>query len=130
MNSGLDWLAASGILIALMWLPYTLEAIAHQGLMAVLGNRESPAAPAPWAARVRRAHANAVENLVPFAALLLAAQALGVQAGATAAAGAVYFWARLIHFLSYAAGIVLVRTLAFLGGWAATLWLGWMIALR
>lgn len=127
MNTGLHWLAASSVLTALMWLPYGLELIAHQGLMAALGNRERPGEPAAWAARTKRAHANAVENLVVFAALLLAAQAIGIKADLTAAAGAIYFWARLIHFLSYAAGIVLVRTLAFLGGWIATLWVGWAV---
>lgn len=124
MNTGMDWLAASCMLTALMWLPYGLEMIVHQGLMAALGNRERVAEPAPWAARVRRAHANAVENLVVFAALMLIAQMMQVRADVTAAAGAIYFFARLIHFLSYAAGIVLVRTLAFLGGWIATLWVG------
>lgn len=127
MNTGLQWLAASCVLTALIWLPYGLEMIAHQGLMAALGNREGMSEPAPWAARVRRAHANAVENLVVFAALLLIAQIIGIKSDVTAAAGQVYFWARLIHLLSYAAGIVLVRTLAFLGGWIATLWIGWTI---
>jgi uncharacterized MAPEG superfamily protein len=126
MSTGLQWLAASCVLTALIWLPYSLELIVHQGLMTALGNRESLGEPAPWAARLRRAHANAVENLVVFAALLLAAQAMGVKGDATAAAGEVYFWARLIHVLAYGAGILLVRTLAFVGGWVATLWLGWM----
>lgn len=127
MDTGLEWLAASCVLTALMWLPYALELIAHQGLMAAIGNREALREPAPWAARLRRAHANAVENLVVFAALLLVAQAMGTQAEVTAAAGAIYFWARLIHLLSYVAGIVFVRTLAFLGGWIATLWIGWAV---
>jgi uncharacterized MAPEG superfamily protein len=127
MNTGLAWLAASCVLTAFMWVPYGLELIAHQGLMAMLGNRERLAEPAPWAARTRRAHANAVENLVVFAALMLVAQAIGIGAGVTAATGAIYFWARLIHFLSYAAGIVFVRTFAFLGGWIATLWVGWVV---
>jgi uncharacterized MAPEG superfamily protein len=127
MNTGLQWLAASCVLTALIWLPQVLELIGRQGLMAALGNRDDLSEPAPWAARVRRAHANAVENLAVFAALLLAAQAMGVPARLGAAAAEVYFWARLIHFLSYAAGIVLVRTLAFLGGWIATLWLGWAV---
>lgn len=130
MNTGLDWLAASCVLAALMWLPYALELIAHQGLMTALGNRDHVAEPAPWAARVRRAHANAVENLVVFAPLMLVAHAMGIDAGVTTAAGAIYFWARLIHFLSYAAGIVLVRTLAFAGGWIATLWVGWAVLVR
>jgi uncharacterized MAPEG superfamily protein len=127
MNDGIYWLGASCVLTALIWLPYGLELIVHQGLMAALGNRDVPAEPAAWAARLRRAHANAVENLVVFAALLLAAHAAGVRAEALSAAGEVYFWARLIHILSYAAGIVLVRTLAFLGGWVATLWIGWQV---
>jgi uncharacterized MAPEG superfamily protein len=127
MNDGLHWLAATCVLTALMWLPYGLELIAHQGLMSAIGNRDGLREPAPWAARVRRAHANAVENLVVFAAVLLIAQATAVKPEVIAAAGQIYFWARLIHFLSYAAGIVLVRTLAFVGGWIATLWLGWMV---
>jgi uncharacterized MAPEG superfamily protein len=62
-----------------------------------------------------------------FAALMLVAQAMAAKAEVTAAAGAIYFWARLIHVLSYAAGIVFVRTLAFLAGWIATLWIGWAV---
>lgn len=127
MNDQLHWLAATCFLTALMWLPYGLEMIVHQGLMAAIGNRETPGAPAPWAARVKRAHANAVENLVVFAVLVLIAQATGADAAVIASAAQVYFWARLIHFLSYAAGIVLVRTLAFAGGWVATLWVAWAV---
>jgi uncharacterized MAPEG superfamily protein len=121
------WLAATCILTALMWLPYMLEMIVHEGLMAALSNREKAGTPAPWAARIKRAHANAVENLVVFAALFLVAQTLGIKAEAIAAPCAIYFWARLIHFLSYAAGIVVVRTAAFFCGWIATLWVAFVI---
>lgn len=127
MNEALHWLAASCALTALMWLPYGLEMIIHQGLMAAIGNRDALSEPAAWAGRVRRAHANAVENLVVFAAILLTAQAAGSKVEVMAAAAQIYFWARLIHVLSYAAGIVLVRTLAFVGGWIATLWLGYAL---
>jgi uncharacterized MAPEG superfamily protein len=121
MSKELWWLAAAATMAALLWLPYSLEMIVHAGLRVALGNRESVPAPAPWAARARRAHANAVENLVVFAALLLAAQAAGVHNAITAAAAAVYFWARFIHALAYLAGIILVRTLAFVAGWIASL---------
>jgi uncharacterized MAPEG superfamily protein len=127
MNDALHWLAATGVLTALLWLPYGLEMIAHQGLMAAIGNRDAMREPAPWAARCRGAHANAVENLVVFASLLIAATIGGVDVRITAAAAQIYFWARLVHVLSYAAGIVLVRTLAFVGGWIATLWVGWSL---
>ena len=127
MNEALHWLAASCVLTALIWLPYGLEMILHQGLMTAIGNREALREFAPWAARLRRAHANAVENLAVFAAILLVAHAAGDKAGITAAAAQIYFWARLVHLLSYAAGIVMVRTLAFVGGWIATLWVGYAV---
>ena len=127
MNEALHWLAASCVLTGLIWVPYALELIVNQGLMAAIGNREALREPAPWAARLRRAHANAVENLVVFAPLVLIAQLGGAKPEITAGAAQIYFWARLIHFLSYAAGIVLVRTLAFVGGVVATLWLGWSV---
>ena len=127
METGLHWLVATCMLTALIWLPYGLELIVHQGLMAAMGNRDALREPAPWAARLRRAHANAVENLVLFAALVLVADAVGTRPEVTAAAAQLYFWSRLIHLLSYAAGIVLVRTLAFVAGWLATVWLGWSL---
>lgn len=127
MNEALHWLAASAVLTALLWLPYGLEMIVHQGLMAAIGNRDALRDPAAWASRCKRAHGNAVENLVVFATLLIIATMAGVNLQITAAAAQIYFWARLIHFLSYAAGIVLVRTLAFVGGWIATLWVGWAL---
>ena len=127
MNEALHWLAASCVLTALIWLPYGLEMIVHQGLMAAIGNRDAMREPAAWAARLKRAHANAVENLVVFAALVLAAQIAGVDGAVTAAAARIYFWARLVHLLSYGAGIVLVRTLAFVGGWIATMWVGYAV---
>ena len=127
MDMGLHWLAATCLLTALIWLPYGLELIVHQGLMTAMGNREALREPAPWAARLRRAHANAVENLVVFAAILLVAHAAGDPGKITATAAQIYFWARLIHLLSYAAGIVLVRTLAFVAGWAMSVWLAWSV---
>lgn len=100
MNEALHWLTASCVLTALIWLPYGLEMIVHQGLMAAIGNREAMREPAAWAARMKRAHGNAVENLVVFATLLIVAQLAGVIPEITAAAAQIYFWARLVHLLS------------------------------
>ena len=58
-----------------------------------------------------RAHANAVENLVIFAPLVLVAHALSISTGATVFACALYFWARLVYIPVYAAGIPVLRTL-------------------
>jgi uncharacterized MAPEG superfamily protein len=65
------------------------------------------------------AHTNAIENLAVFAALVLIAQALNVHTAATAFAGALYFWCRLAHLVVFTAGIPVLRTLAFVGGFVA-----------
>lgn len=121
------WLAAVSVATMLMWIPYMLQLIAGQGMMAGLGNREDVAELAPWAARAKRAHENAVHNLVVFAAVVLTAHAAGLSGPATATAAAVYFWARLVHYAAYTLGIIGVRTLAFAAGWVATLTIGWQV---
>jgi uncharacterized MAPEG superfamily protein len=59
------------------------------------------------------AHANAVENLVVFATLVLTANAIGISSIVTVTACAVYFWARLAHAVVYTFGTPVLRTLCF-----------------
>jgi uncharacterized MAPEG superfamily protein len=79
-----------------------------------LGNRAEPLAAIPqWAARAQRAHLNLLQNLAPFAILVLVAQVSG-KANATTALGATtFFWARVAHAAVYIAGIRYLRTLVF-----------------
>lgn len=77
------------------------------------GNRDAPLEVAPWVGRARRAHANMVENLAPFAALVLVAHVAG-KANATTAMGAELFViARIAHLVVYVIGIPVLRTLIF-----------------
>jgi uncharacterized MAPEG superfamily protein len=76
-----------------------------------------------WAERMMAAHTNTVENLVVFAPLALAAQALNIHTATTALACALFFWCRLIYVVVYTAGIPVLRTLAFTGGWIAQMML-------
>ncbi|MDR5759783.1 MAPEG family protein [Caballeronia sp. LZ035] len=113
-------LAASAT--ALMWLPYTLARMLKWGVPAALANPDTAQRPDPvWARRAKLAHANAIENLAVFAPLVLVAAAIGASTPGTVLAAKVYLGARLLHYLVYAAGIPLVRTLAFLAGFGATL---------
>lgn len=74
MDPELSWLAYTLAVTALFPFPYVLNRIAVQGVTATLGNppASGDTALAPWAQRARRAHANAVENLVLTGCLLLA----------------------------------------------------------
>ena len=106
-------------------MPYILDRIATRGLMSAVGYPENPPPQSPWARRLTKAHYNAVENLVVFAALVLAAHAAGVSNAAIGTAAIVYFWARVVHAAAYAFAIPWVRTLAFTVAWLATAVIAW-----
>ncbi len=53
----------------------------------------------------------------------MAAQALNIHTATTALACALFFWCRLIYVVVYTAGIPVLRTLAFAGGWIAQMML-------
>jgi uncharacterized MAPEG superfamily protein len=71
--------------------------------------------------RANRAHLNAVENLAPFAAVVLIAHAVGVSTPVTAGAAAVYFYARAAHAVIHISGfsLFMARTVAFTVAWIA-----------
>ena len=119
MTTELEYLVLVTLLTALMWVPYILNMIAVRGLIDAVGYPENPEPLAPWASRMKAAHANAVENLIVFAPLVLAGHVAGVSNAVTVTACAVYFWARLIHFVVYSLKVPWVRTLAFLAGFGA-----------
>lgn len=106
----------------LMWIPYTVARVLTRGLMPTLANPDPSHPPDPaWAERARRAHTNAIENLAVFAPLVLIAALIDVSTPATIFAAKLYLAARLVHYIVYAAGIPVVRTLAFMAGVGATL---------
>jgi len=120
MSKEMFWLVLTVAMTGLIWVPYILERTAVRGLMGAMANPSPSDKPqSAWAQRMMAAHSNAVENLVIFAPLVLAAQALSIATSATAFACALYFWSRLVHVIVYTLGIPGLRTLAFVGGFIA-----------
>jgi len=130
MKADLVYLTYVSVLTALLWVPYILDRMAVRGLIDTVGYPENPKPQSPWAQRLMKAHANAVENLVVFATLVLVANALGVTSDAVATAAVIYFWARLVHALAYAFAMPWVRTLAFTVGFFAQAAVAWQILAR
>jgi len=115
--SSLIWVVA---LSAVMWIPYILNTIMVRGLVNAMGYPDDPQPLAPWATRMKAAHYNAVENLAVFATLVLVLNAAGISNETTVFACEIYFWARLVHYIVYAAGIPWVRTLSFAISWVCS----------
>ena len=119
MKTELLYLVYVTAFTGLLWVPYILDRIATRGLLAAVGYPENPKPQSAWAQRLLRAHTNAVENLVVFAALVLAAGVAGISNSTIAGACVVYFWARVVHALAYTFAIPWARTLAFTVGFGA-----------
>jgi uncharacterized MAPEG superfamily protein len=130
MKTEMIYLACVATLTALLWVPYVLNRLVAWGIPDTVGYPDNPKPLAPWAERLKRAHANAVENLVVFATLVLAANALGITGGAVATAAMVYFWSRVVHALAYTFKVPWLRTLGFTGGFLAQMCVAWLILAR
>jgi uncharacterized MAPEG superfamily protein len=121
----LTWVAT---FTGLLWVPYILNRLmVGKGVVHEVGYPDEPTVLSPWGERLKKAHANAVENLVVFAALVLVAQARGVHSPATLWAANIYLWARVAHALSYVFAIPWTRTIAFTVGWGCQMVIAWAL---
>ena len=128
LTADLRYLAYSALLALILWIPYILAAIGKRGLNQVAGYPTGNYVDLPeWAQRGHRAHSNLIENLAPFAALVLTAQLAGAANETTALAATVFFWARLVQAAVHIAGIPWIRTGAFAVAWLACLAILWEV---
>jgi len=130
MKNELFYLTLVTAFTGLLWLPYILDRLAVRGIADAVGYPENPKPQSPWAQRLMKAHANAVENLAVFATLVLVAHALGLSNSVIATASMVYFWARVVHALAYTFAVPWVRTLSFAVGFFAQAAIAWQMLMR
>ncbi len=126
MSTELTYLVLTALLTAVLWVPYIIMLIGQMGLVQALMDRQHEFRLDPaWARRSQRAHANAVENLVIFAVVILALEISPVEStGLTAGTAAAYFWLRVAHAAVYIMGLPVVRTLLFAAGFACQMAIG------
>lgn len=117
MTNELYWMVMTVLMTSLIFVPYILNRMKEHGIWPAVWNPQPDKQPkAQWAERLMRAHANAVENLVIFAPLVLALQVLGISTASTATACMVYFFARAAHIACYTFAVPLLRTVVFVIG--------------
>ncbi len=132
MKPELFWLALTATMTGLFWIPYILNRAVRRGFPGAFQTpvMEEQSIEAEWAQRARRAHYNAVENLVVFAALVVTLQLAGISNSTTAFAAALYFWTRLGHYVALTLGIPYLRTLIWTASWVAEMIIAWQILVR
>jgi len=111
MSAELSLLVWSVLLMFVQMLVAAQGATMQVGLPKLAGNREDVPAATGWAGRAKRAHLNMMENLVLFAALVLAAHAASKSNSMTVLGAQLFFWGRLAYAIIYVAGIPWLRTL-------------------
>lgn len=119
MTTDMRLLVYTAFICIVMWLPYIVAAIQAHGLKSMAGAYPTPSYESlpQWAQRLHRAHMNLVENIGPFAALVIVAQLTGAANEMTALGARLFFWARLAQIVVHTAGIPWARTAAFVVGW-------------
>ena len=119
------WLVLTVVLTALLWIPQILHSILRAGIKtALLYPDEAATQYADWAVRSKAAHNNAVENLVIFVPLVLLVLLLDIGNELTALTTLIYFTTRVFHYVMHVLAIPIMRTVAFLIGFACQLIMG------
>ncbi|MEP4380799.1 MAG: MAPEG family protein [Alphaproteobacteria bacterium] len=117
MSTELLYLTLSAGLTVILWIPYVVVRTNSLGVSDAMGYPENPPSPPAWAKRSERVHMNMVENLAPFAALVLVTHVMGVSTSLTVLGATLFFWARVVHAVVLTAGIPYLRTLSFFVSW-------------
>ncbi len=110
MSLELKLLICSVALAFVQMLVSAVGTMLQVGLPALAGNREGLPEITGWAGRAIRAHRNMLENLVLFAALVLAGHAAGKLNATTALGAQLFIWARLAYAGVYLIGLPWLRT--------------------
>jgi uncharacterized MAPEG superfamily protein len=119
MTADLHYLAYSAVLTWIMLMAASLIRVkgwTPQGFLLGVSNRDNLPEASPIAARADRAAKNMLENMVLFAVVVLVARLGGVPAENVAPGAAIFFWARVVYFFVYLAGIPFLRTAVYFAG--------------
>ncbi|MDH3319400.1 MAG: MAPEG family protein [Betaproteobacteria bacterium] len=114
MKPELTLLGWSVVLAIVHMLAAVQGALNQVGLMTLAGNREKFPEILGWGGRAARASRNMAENLVLFAAVVLAVVAAGKTNDMTLLGAQLFFWGRIAYAVCYIGGIKWLRTLSWL----------------
>ena len=122
MTTELFYLFFAALLTGVLWIPVVIGYVSSRGFLKPADYKVAPTSPLPdWVNRANRAHMNAVENIAPFAAVVLIATAVDISTPITVISAVVFFYARAAHALIHISGFSLfkARTVAFTVAWVA-----------
>ena len=115
----------SAVWIAIAWVPYLLDRIMVRGLVGAMANPSPDLAPqSDWAVRAKAAHVVAIQAFSAFAPLAILAMIRIPEDGYPNILALTFFIGIFAHYVIYAIGITVLRTLSFSLAALSTLALG------
>ena len=115
----------SAVWIAIAWVPYLLDHIMVRGLVGAMANPSPDLAPqSDWAVRAKAAHVVAIQAFSAFAPLAILAMIRIPEDGYPNILAMTFFIGIFAHYVIYAIGITVQRTLSFSLAALSTLALG------
>ena len=115
----------SAVWIAIAWVPYLLDRIMVRGLVGAMANPSPDLTPqSDWAVRAKAAHVVAIQAFSAFAPLAILAMIRIPEDGYPNILAMTFFIGIFAHYVIYAIGITLLRTLSFSLAALSTLALG------
>lgn len=115
----------SAIWIAIAWVPYLLDRIMVRGLVGAMANPSPDLTPqSDWAVRAKAAHVVAIQAFSAFAPLAILAMIRIPEDGYPNILAMTFFIGIFAHYVIYAIGITVLRTLSFSLAALSTLALG------
>ena len=115
----------SAVWIAIAWVPYLLDRIMVRGLVGAMANPSPDLAPqSDWAVRAKAAHVVAIQAFSAFAPLAILAMIRIPEDGYPNILALTFFIGIFAHYVIYAIGFTVLRTLSFSLAALSTLALG------
>jgi uncharacterized MAPEG superfamily protein len=114
MKPEIMYLAWSVLLAIVQMLITVVALVQHSGMAVALGNRANLPELPGWGGRAGRANDNMAQNLVLFAAAVLAVVVVGTTNAMTLLGAQLFFWGRVAYAVCYIGGITWLRTASWL----------------
>ena len=131
MTPELKWLVYTALFAGSLWIPYVVGV----NLTDFPGKPQQFVRPPdhsqmrPWVHRSLRAHQNLLEQLLPFAIVVMVGAVSHISTPVTVACAVIFFWLRVAHAAVMISGRAAfpIRPMIYFAGWIVTLLFAWQL---
>jgi uncharacterized MAPEG superfamily protein len=131
MTPELKWLVFTALLVGSLWIPFIVgvNVTDFEGKGQLFERPPDHSKMAPWVHRSLRAHQNALEQLLPFAVIVIAGAISGVSTSTTTVCAIIFFWLRVAHAIGMISGLARfpIRPAIYFTNWTVMFVYAWQV---